>query len=186
MAMNVGDPREGEPVSEINTTPLIDVMLVLLVMLIITLPPQRHAVKMDTPLPCKDCEQDPETPDRVRIAVDFDGRITWNGVEVSRAELDQRLAVEGRRAIQPEIQIAPNRIAAVWRRGSRDGGSPAQQAAADGYCGRDLTSSVQAAEPASHWRRPPTSSPRSRRGSRQNPSSTSFSPATFGIALSIT
>jgi biopolymer transport protein ExbD len=55
MAMDVGERREGEPVSEINTTPLIDVMLVLLIMLMISLPPQRHAVKLDTPLPCKTC-----------------------------------------------------------------------------------------------------------------------------------
>jgi biopolymer transport protein ExbD len=111
MAMSVGDRREGEPVSEINTTPLIDVMLVLLVMLIIALPPQRHAIKLDTPVPCKGCEKDDTLPDPVTIAVDFDGRIKWNNVEVSRAELDQRLAAEGKRAIQPEIHIAPNRIA---------------------------------------------------------------------------
>jgi biopolymer transport protein ExbD len=111
MAMNVGETREGAPVSEINTTPLIDVMLVLLVMLIISLPPQRHAVKLDTPLPCRDCEKDVIDPKPVRIAVDFDGRLTWNGVEISRAELDRRLAVEARRAIQPEIHIEPSRIA---------------------------------------------------------------------------
>ena len=51
MAMQVGAAQEGEPLSEINTTPLIDVMLVLLIMIIVTLPPQRHAVKLDTPLP---------------------------------------------------------------------------------------------------------------------------------------
>lgn len=110
MAMHVGERREGEPVSEINTTPLIDVLLVLLVMLIIALPPQRHAVKIDTPRPCADCSQD-RAPEPIRIAVDFDGRITWNAAEVSRAELDARLAVEARRPIQPEIQIAPDRIA---------------------------------------------------------------------------
>ncbi len=111
MAMKVGEPGEGEPVSDINTTPLIDVMLVLLVMLIIALPPQRHTVKMDTPRPCGTCDRDPKTPEPVRIAVDFDGRITWNTVEVSRGELDLRLAIEGRRAIQPEIQVAPDRLA---------------------------------------------------------------------------
>ena len=52
MAMNVGFARDGEPVAEINTTPLIDVMLVLLVMLIITLPQQNHAVNLDTPIHC--------------------------------------------------------------------------------------------------------------------------------------
>ena len=111
MAMSVGDRREGDPVSEINTTPLIDVMLVLLVMLIIALPPQRHAIKLDTPVSCELCEPSGESPRPIKIVVDFDGRIRWNGEEVTRVELDQRLAVEGKRAIQPEVHIAPNRIA---------------------------------------------------------------------------
>ena len=111
MAMSVGDRREGDPVSEINTTPLIDVMLVLLVMLIIALPPQRHAIKLDTPVPCELCEPPGESPRPIKIVVDFDGRIRWNGEEVTRVELDRLLAVEGKRAIQPEIHIVPNRIA---------------------------------------------------------------------------
>lgn len=110
MAMQVGALREGEPTSEINTTPLIDVMLVLLVMLLITLPPQRHAVKLDTPVPCPACETVEELPAPVHIAIDFDGRIKWNGVEVSRAGLSERLAVESQRVIQPEIHIAPHRM----------------------------------------------------------------------------
>jgi len=60
-------------VSEINTTPLIDVMLVLLIMLIVTLPPQRHAVKLDTPQPCKTCEKDINQPDPLLFAIDFRG-----------------------------------------------------------------------------------------------------------------
>jgi biopolymer transport protein ExbD len=111
MAMNVGAARDGEPVSEINTTPLIDVMLVLLIMLIITLPPQRHAVELDTPIPCPDCEWKDDLPDPVSIAVDLDGSISWNGVGISRTELRQRFAAEARRAIQPEIHIAPHRRA---------------------------------------------------------------------------
>ena len=111
MAMQAGTLREGEPVSEINTTPLIDVMLVLLIMLIVTLPPQRHAVKLDTPVPCPDCAEAPETPAPVRIRVDFDGSITWNGEVVSRVGLDQRLSVEAKRAMQPELRIEPHRLA---------------------------------------------------------------------------
>jgi biopolymer transport protein ExbD len=111
MAMQVGHLQEGEPTSEINTTPLIDVLLVLLIMLIVTLPPQRHAVKLDTPLPCEACEKQPGTPDPVRVAVDFDGRIKWNDVEISRDELERRFAVESRRAVQPEIHIQPHRLA---------------------------------------------------------------------------
>ena len=111
MAMQAGTLREGEPVSEINTTPLIDVMLVLLIMLIVTLPPQRHTVKLDTPVPCSDCAEAPETPAPVRIGVDFDGSITWNGEVVSRVGLDQRLSVEAKRAMQPELHIESHRLA---------------------------------------------------------------------------
>ena len=111
MAMNVGEAREGEPMSEINTTPLIDVMLVLLIMLIVTLPPQRHAVKLDTPLPCKDCPPIDGLPDPVTVSVDFNGAILWNGAIVSRAELQQRFAIEARKVIQPELHIRPDRDA---------------------------------------------------------------------------
>jgi len=112
MAMNVGETREGEPVSEINTTPLIDVMLVLLIMLIVTLPPQRHAVKLDTPLPCKTCEPPTNQPQPVTVAIDYTGAISWNGTPVSRAELARRFAAEARRELQPELHIQPDRDAA--------------------------------------------------------------------------
>jgi biopolymer transport protein ExbD len=112
MAMNVGEAREGEPVSEINTTPLIDVMLVLLIMLIVTLPPQRHAVKLDTPLPCPDCIPLDDLPKPVTISVAFDGRISWNGAPVQREELRQRLAAEAGKPMQAEIHIHPDGSAA--------------------------------------------------------------------------
>jgi len=85
--------------------------MAMLVMLLITLPPQRHAVKLDTPLPCPTCETPEALPDPIRIAIDFDGRIKWNGVEVSRENLRQHFAEESRRAIQPEIHIEPHRLA---------------------------------------------------------------------------
>jgi biopolymer transport protein ExbD len=111
MAMNVGEAREGEPMSEINTTPLIDVMLVLLIMLIVTLPAQRHAVKIDTPVPCKDCPPPIGQPEPVTVSVDFNGAILWNGAIISRAELQERFAIEARKSIQPELQIRPDRNA---------------------------------------------------------------------------
>lgn len=111
MAMNVGFARDGEPVSEINTTPLIDVMLVLLVMLIITLPPQRHAVKLDTPVPCDTCLAPEETRETIRVAIERDGVILWNGVPVNRADLRRRLALEGKKADQPELHIEVSRFA---------------------------------------------------------------------------
>jgi len=112
MAMQAGDLREGEPVSEINTTPLIDVMLVMLVMLLITLPPQRHAVKLDTPVPCPACEAPNEPPPRpILIRIDFDGLIFWNDVAVSASDLDLRFAEEARRTAQAEVHIQPHRRA---------------------------------------------------------------------------
>ncbi len=113
MAMQVGAAQEGEPLSEINTTPLIDVMLVLLIMIIVTLPPQRHAVKLDTPLPPPPDAPPPppDLPDPVRIMVDFDGSILWNGQVVNRNTLDANLKIEAGRAVQPEIHIEPHRLA---------------------------------------------------------------------------
>ena len=111
MAMQAGALREGEPVSEINTTPLIDVMLVLLIMIIVTVPPQRHAVKLDTPVPCPTCVAETEPLQPVRIAVDFDGALTWNGEAISSQEMDRRFAVEAKRTEQAEVHVAPHRLA---------------------------------------------------------------------------
>jgi biopolymer transport protein ExbD len=113
MAMAVGTQAEGEPLSEINTTPLIDVMLVLLIMLIVTLPPQRHAVKLDTPTPPPpDAPPPPEDElDPVRLFVDFDGSIFWNGTVIDDATLQRDLRIESQRAKQPEIHIEPHRLA---------------------------------------------------------------------------
>jgi biopolymer transport protein ExbD len=113
MAMSVGEQAEGEPMSEINTTPLIDVMLVLLIMLIVTLPPQRHAVKLDTPLPPPpDAPPPPEdAPDPVRVMISFNGTISWMGQDVTRAQLEQNFRTEAGRSVQPEIHIEPDREA---------------------------------------------------------------------------
>ncbi len=113
MAMAVGEREEGEPLSEINTTPLIDVMLVLLIMLIVTLPPQRHAVKLDTPLPPPPNQPPPpdDMPEPIRIIINYNGVINWGAEEVGRAELDSRLKVEAARSVQPEIHIEPDREA---------------------------------------------------------------------------
>lgn len=116
MAMQVGAGAEGEPMSDINTTPLIDVMLVLLIMLIVTLPPQRHAVKLDTPLPPPPDQPPPEVIiDPIRVYVDFDGSIYWNGVVVGDAQLERDFQVESRRDEQAEIHIEPHRLAKYGR-----------------------------------------------------------------------
>src|SRR5215472_5979824 len=110
MSMNVGPGAgEGEPMVEMNTTPLIDVMLVLLTLLIITLPIQTHAVKLDMPTP----NSTPPTviPETVDLGVDFDGTITWNGTAVDRATMDSYFEDAARKDPQPEIHINPNRLA---------------------------------------------------------------------------
>ncbi|HEV7690922.1 MAG TPA: biopolymer transporter ExbD [Hyphomonadaceae bacterium] len=110
MAMSAGPAAEGEPMSDINTTPLIDVMLVLLIMLIVTLPPTRHAIKLDTPLPSKE-QTPPIPPEAIRLQIDYDGSISWNGSPISLAELDIQLAAQSRKDPQPEIHIEPYRTA---------------------------------------------------------------------------
>jgi len=110
MAMNVGSSGgEGEPMIEMNMTPLIDVMLVLLIMFIITIPIQTHAVKMNMPI--GPSAVPPKPPEIVRIDVDFDGTIGWNGTLVaSRAELESKLAAVAAQADQPEVHLRPNKL----------------------------------------------------------------------------
>jgi biopolymer transport protein ExbD len=108
MAMQTGDRKDDEPTAEINTTPLIDVMLVLLIMLIVTLPAPRHAIKLDTPQQSKEPFDHPLRP--VSIAIDFDGSIAWNGAPIEVADLDGRLKVEAAHDPQAEIHIVPHRL----------------------------------------------------------------------------
>lgn len=113
MSMNVGSSGDDEEVMlDINTTPLIDVMLVLLIMFIITIPIQTHAVKMNMPVP-NSAAPPPIPPEIVRIDVDFDGTIGWNGeiIQVGdRAALEQRLMAIAARADQPEVHLRPNKL----------------------------------------------------------------------------
>src|SRR5690242_17595972 len=109
MSMSVGQRSEGEVMVEMNTTPLIDVMLVLLTLLIITLPIQTHAVKLDMPAP----NSTPPTvmPETVELGVDFDGTITWNSVPVDRGTMDAYFLDAAKKDPQPEIHVNPNRLA---------------------------------------------------------------------------
>jgi biopolymer transport protein ExbD len=109
MAMSVGS-SEGDMMVEMNTTPLIDVMLVLLIMFIITIPPQTHAVKMNMPVNTPSTPP-PKPPEIVRIVVDFDGTIIWNGELVpNRADLEARLYRTAQMPDQPEVHLRPNKL----------------------------------------------------------------------------
>ena len=110
MGMSVG-AGEGDPdvMIDINTTPLIDVMLVLIIMLIITIPIQTHAVKLNMPVgnPPPPTEQ----PQVIQLDVDFDGTIFWNGEQVAdRAALEQRFVGASQMAVQPEFHLRPNKL----------------------------------------------------------------------------
>jgi biopolymer transport protein ExbD len=103
MGMSVGASggKKGRPavMGEMNTTPLIDVMLVLLVMLIITIP-----IQLAPP--------STEKPEVVEIAVDFDGTVLWNGEPLaSHAELEARMKEKAALAVQPEVHLRPNKLA---------------------------------------------------------------------------
>jgi biopolymer transport protein ExbD len=111
MAMQVGSGgSEDDPMIEVNMTPMIDIMLVLLILFIITIPIQTHAVKLNMPTPSN--VQPTKEPDIKRIDVDFDGTIGLNGVLMSKAELDAQLAQWGQLAVadQPEVHLRPNKL----------------------------------------------------------------------------
>ncbi|WP_028009103.1 ExbD/TolR family protein [Solimonas flava] len=112
MAMNVGSGSgSGDPevVVDVNTTPLIDVMLVLLVMLIITIPVQTHAVKLDMPQATPPMEN-VQPPPVVELEIDFDGTYIWNGEAISRELLKSRFVQATQQDLQPEFHIRPNRL----------------------------------------------------------------------------
>src|SRR5579863_7921919 len=109
MAMSVGGGGEGAPMCDINTTPLIDVMLVLLVTLIVTLPIMTHAVKLDMPPPNPNQPPPPVQPQIINLDIYYDGAIAWNGDAItSLTELEQRFQEAAAIGPQPELHLAPD------------------------------------------------------------------------------
>ena len=109
MAMNVGSASEDDVMVEINTTPLIDVMLVLLIMLIITIPIQLHSVNLN--MPAGNPPPPTKEPVVVTIDIDFDGTVLWNGEALpDRAALENKLAQAAAVADQPEVHVRPNKL----------------------------------------------------------------------------
>ncbi|MEI7513993.1 MAG: biopolymer transporter ExbD [Betaproteobacteria bacterium] len=101
---------QDEVIMDINTTPLIDVMLVLLVMLIITIPIQLHAVNMDLPVAGSPPLNQPK-PEKIQIDVTVQGQVRVQGVEVDLAELEQSLQPLAGATTQSEIHIRPHKAA---------------------------------------------------------------------------
>lgn len=107
MSMQVGGTEEGAPMVDMNTTPLIDVMLVLLIMFIITIPVQTHAVKLDLP------NNNNPPPDTIKptfntVAVDFLGGITFNDSPVTLTQLVQDLKAAANTRPEPETRLRPD------------------------------------------------------------------------------
>lgn len=114
MAMNVGSGRslsEPDLMVDINTTPLIDVMLVLLIMLIITIPIQLHAVNLN--MPTGNPPPPAILPEVVQIDIDANGTVRWNGETVQGIQaLDAKFAEAATQSVQPELHVRPNKSVA--------------------------------------------------------------------------
>jgi biopolymer transport protein ExbD len=110
MAMSVGGGGDDEPMMDINTTPLIDVMLVLLIMFIITLPVMTHAVKLDMPQ-SRNAPPPPVVVEPIQLEIDWDGTVIWNGTPVQLQALEGYFRVEAAKNPQPEVHVRPNRRA---------------------------------------------------------------------------
>ena len=111
MSMNVGSSNSDEPevLMEINTTPLIDVMLVLLVMLIITIPIQLHSVNLEMPVgtpPVNNIK-----PEKIQIDIDDKSVVYWQGLPVSAQELELKMTTLAQAPVQPEVHVRPNKAA---------------------------------------------------------------------------
>jgi biopolymer transport protein ExbD len=109
MAMQTtGANQSGEPMMDINMTPLIDVLLVLIIMLIITIPPQTHAVKLDLPQDQSNPNPPPIEPIKNKVVVTPEGAVLWNGTPVSLTQLRQYLDVTQQMDPIPELHLQPD------------------------------------------------------------------------------
>jgi biopolymer transport protein ExbD len=108
MAMQTtSDNTSGEPMMDINMTPLIDVMLVLLIMFIITIPIQTHAVKLDLPVDQPNTPPPPIDPVKNKVVITAGGQILWNGTPVQPEQLRQYLELSQQIQPIPELHLQP-------------------------------------------------------------------------------
>ena len=110
MGMNIGKSVHGdepEVMMDINTTPLIDVMLVLLVMLIITIPIQLHAVNLDMPVGAPPTSQ--IKPEKIQIDIDEKSIVYWQGLPLTTQELEANMRAIAAQQVQPEVHVRPNK-----------------------------------------------------------------------------
>jgi biopolymer transport protein ExbD len=107
--MSIGGGGDDEPMMDINMTPLIDVMLVLLIMFIITIPVMTHAVKLDMPRASNAPSM--AEPVVINLEIDFDGTVLWNGTPVDIESLESYFRKEASLDPQPELHIRPSKRA---------------------------------------------------------------------------
>ena len=103
-----GDNHPAQPMAEINTTPMVDVMLVLLVIFIITTPLLTHAVKIDLPQAASQANQ--EKPDTVTLSINGEGKLFWNDTPFEEAELASKLEIEAQKKPQPELHLRADKM----------------------------------------------------------------------------
>ncbi|MDO9140204.1 MAG: biopolymer transporter ExbD [Methylobacter sp.] len=102
------DNHPSQPMAEINTTPMVDVMLVLLVIFIITAPLLTHSIKID--LPQAGSQTNPEKPDTVTLSINAEGKLFWNDMPLEDADLALRLAAAAQKQPQPELHLRAERV----------------------------------------------------------------------------
>ncbi len=97
------DNQHQAPMADINVTPMVDVMLVLLVIFIITAPLFTHAIKLE--LPNAQSQAAPEKPETITLAINAEGKLFWNNAAITREELSQRIATASQKQPQPELHL---------------------------------------------------------------------------------
>jgi len=107
MAMS-GGSDDGDPMMDMNMTPLIDVLLVLLIMFIITIPIQTHAVKVDLPVNDPRQQKPPVDPEKNKVSIDPAGVVSWNGAPVDEVTLRQYLDTSAAMNPEPELHFQPD------------------------------------------------------------------------------
>jgi biopolymer transport protein ExbD len=107
MAFGTIEGDDDEVMSEINMTPLVDVMLVLLIIFIITIPVINHAVKIDLPR-ASNTPNDPK-PQNINVTIDASGKVFWNQVEVDQPTLESNIALAAQQQPQPELHLRADR-----------------------------------------------------------------------------
>jgi len=107
MAFGGGFDDDAQEMSEINMTPLVDVMLVLLIIFIITVPVINHSVKIDLPQASNQANQ--TKPDTIDLSIDVDGKVYWNKTQIEEGDLKSRIAQAATKDPQPELHLRADR-----------------------------------------------------------------------------